>query len=169
MLIRGNVGIRIINHSPVITIDSWDVHHSQSWVVHNIVIPTLLISSVPLHLDRRCRGAKHRKLSRAKSSPCSGVSSDCNHCRPWQAKPTEFKTWQFVEENQGLGIFKDMWKKSSDVDELVWVSWCCLSSILRQTDSVINRVRPRKRQTYFCVLFYMSLSQETHQLITPCC
>ena len=28
-------------HPLVITIDSWDVNHSQSWVVHDIVIPTL--------------------------------------------------------------------------------------------------------------------------------
>ena len=29
-----NVGIAIINHPPVITIDSWYPHHSQSWVVY---------------------------------------------------------------------------------------------------------------------------------------
>ena len=36
-----NVGITIINHPPVITIDSWYVCHSQSWVVYGIVTPTL--------------------------------------------------------------------------------------------------------------------------------
>ena len=36
-----NVGITIIVHPPVITIDSWHVHHSQSRVVYDIVIPTL--------------------------------------------------------------------------------------------------------------------------------
>ena len=35
------MGITIINHPPVITIDSWYVHHSQSWVVYDILIPTL--------------------------------------------------------------------------------------------------------------------------------
>ena len=30
-----------MNHPPVITIDSWYVHHSQPWVVYGIVIPTL--------------------------------------------------------------------------------------------------------------------------------
>ena len=36
-----NVGI-IVNHPPVITIDSWYVHHFQSWVVYGIVIATLI-------------------------------------------------------------------------------------------------------------------------------
>ena len=35
--------ITIINHPPVIIIDSWYVHHSQSWVVYGIAIPTLYI------------------------------------------------------------------------------------------------------------------------------
>ena len=35
-----HVGITI-NHPPVITIDSWYVYHSQTWVVYGIVIPTL--------------------------------------------------------------------------------------------------------------------------------
>ena len=30
-----SVGITRINHPPVITIDSWDVHYSQSWVVYD--------------------------------------------------------------------------------------------------------------------------------------
>ena len=34
--------ITTIHHPPVITIDSLYVHHSQSWVVYGIVIPTLL-------------------------------------------------------------------------------------------------------------------------------
>ena len=40
-----NVGITIINH-PLITIDSWYVHHSQSWVVYGIVIPTLWVETM---------------------------------------------------------------------------------------------------------------------------
>ena len=38
-----NVGTTMSSHNypPVITIDSWDVGHSQSWVVYGIVIPTL--------------------------------------------------------------------------------------------------------------------------------
>ena len=37
------MGITIINHSPVITIDSWHVHHSQSYFCdkNDIVMPTL--------------------------------------------------------------------------------------------------------------------------------
>ena len=38
--VTSNVGMTIINYPPVITIDSWYVHHSQSWVVYGIVIPT---------------------------------------------------------------------------------------------------------------------------------
>ena len=35
-LIRnGNVGVTIIHHPPVITIDSWYVHHFQSWVAYH--------------------------------------------------------------------------------------------------------------------------------------
>ena len=38
----GNLGITIINHPTVITIDRWySINHSQSWVVYGIVIPTL--------------------------------------------------------------------------------------------------------------------------------
>ena len=36
-----NVGKRTINHPSVITIDSWYVQHSQSWVGYGIVIPLL--------------------------------------------------------------------------------------------------------------------------------
>ena len=32
---------RMINHPPVITINRWDWNHSQSWLVYDIVLPTL--------------------------------------------------------------------------------------------------------------------------------
>ena len=34
---KSNVGITIINHPPVITIDRWYGYHSQSWLVYDIV------------------------------------------------------------------------------------------------------------------------------------
>ena len=35
-----NVGITVTIHPRVITIDTWYGHHSQSWVVYDIAIPT---------------------------------------------------------------------------------------------------------------------------------
>ena len=58
---NNHVNVTIINHPPVITIESWDVNHSQSWVVYHIVIHTLVVDREDTSMYRTRR---YRKFQR---------------------------------------------------------------------------------------------------------
>jgi hypothetical protein len=64
-----NGGKPIINHPPVITINRWDSNHSQSWVAHDIVLPTLGPNCTARFSV--CRGERGKNVRRLVAVHCN--------------------------------------------------------------------------------------------------